>query len=114
MLSGGCASVTRKIPLQFSSMTTQQKKTWQYDWRRLQAERPTEQNAEVFHSYVEMAWQLLEEFSSADFVYSEVRKVCQPRYLFQVIADMRSEKLTMVIRDTESGLKVVSICKVRG
>ena len=95
-------------------MSTKVVKQRQYDWRRLPAERPLEQNAELFHSYVEMAWQLLEEFSSADFVYSEVKQVCQPRYLFQVIADMRTEKLTMVIRDTTSGLKMVSICKVKG
>jgi hypothetical protein len=86
-------------------------RSWQYNWRRSVGERPTASNAEVFHSYVEMAYTLLEEFSSADFVYSEVRQVCQPQYLFQVVCDMRSEKLSMRIWTTEDGMKAVSIHK---
>jgi hypothetical protein len=85
---------------------------WQHDWRRQVGERPTESNAEVFHSYVEMAYQLLEEFSSADFIYSEVRQVCQPQYLFQVVCDMSEHKLSMRIWTTEEGYKAVSIHKI--
>lgn len=87
-------------------------KRWQYDWRRQVGERPTESNAELFHSYVEMAYQLLEEFSSADFIYSEVRQVCQPQYLFQVVCDMCEHKLSMRIWTTEEGYKAVSIHKI--
>jgi hypothetical protein len=103
---------------QFSTGTMTQAKVstkgqrWQHDWRRQVGERPTESNAELFHSYVEMAYQLLEEFSSADFIYSEVRQVCQPQYLFQVVCDMRSEKLSMRIWTTEEGYKAVSIHKI--
>jgi len=85
---------------------------WQHNWRRQVGERPTESNAKLFHSYVEMAYQLLEEFSSADFIYSEVRQVCQPQYLFQVVCDMSEHKLSMRIWTTEEGYKAVSIHKI--
>ena len=83
-----------------------------FDWRKQVGKRPTDQNEELFHSYVEMAYTLLEEFSSAEFLYSEVRQVCQPAYLFSVVCDMRSDKLSMRIYDTDSGLKAISIHKV--
>ena len=83
-----------------------------FDWRKQVGERPTDQNAELFHSYVEIAYTLLEEFSSAEFIYSEVRQVCQPAYLFSVVCDMRSDKLSMRIHTTEEGWKVISIHKV--
>lgn len=87
-------------------------KKWQYDWRERTGERPTRQNAELFHNYVEFAYQMLEELGSADFVFSELRQVCQPQYLFQVVCDMRSEKLSMSIRQGKDGLKVVVIHRV--
>jgi hypothetical protein len=93
-------------------MQAQETKRWQHDWRRKTGERPTESNAKLFHSYVEMAYELLEEYSSADFIYSELRQVCQPTYLFQVVCDMRGEKLSMRIYTTEEGLKCVMIHKV--
>jgi hypothetical protein len=83
-----------------------------YDWRTKVGERPTESNAELFYSYVEMANELLEEFSSADFIYSELRQVCQPTYLFQVLLEMRGEKLSMRVYHTEEGLKAIMIHKV--
>ena len=93
------------------AMQKQSTKNWRYDWRQKVGVRPTESNSELFHRYVEMANELLEDYSSADFVYSEVRQVCQPQYLFQVVLEMRSEKLSMVIRNTEEGLRVISIHK---
>jgi hypothetical protein len=85
---------------------------WQHDWRRQVGERPTESNAKLFHNLVEIAYELLEEYSSADFPYDELRQVCQPQYLFMVVCDMRSEKLSMRIWTTESGIKAVSIHKI--
>ena len=38
-----------------------QQRRWQYDWRQRVGERPTEQNAELFHSYVEYACQAIED-----------------------------------------------------
>lgn len=93
-------------------MQTQQVKRWQYDWRRQVGERPTQENAELFHNYVEFAYRMLEELGSADFVYSDLRQVCQPQYLFQVVCDMRGEKLSMRIHQDKDGLKVVVIHKV--
>jgi len=49
-------------------MQTQQVKRWQYDWRRRVGERPTQENAELFHNYVEFAYRMLDELGSADFV----------------------------------------------
>jgi hypothetical protein len=93
-------------------METNAIRRWQYDWRLNVGERPTEQNAELFHKYVEMAYTLLEEFNSAEFMYHEVRRVCSPKYLFSVVCDMRGEKLSMRIYNTESGIKAISIHKV--
>lgn len=87
-------------------------KAYKFDWRRRVGERPTQENAELFHNYVEFAYQMLEELGSADFVYSDLRQVCQPAYLFQVICDMRGEKLSMRIHQDKDGLKVVVIHKV--
>ncbi len=92
-------------------MTTSTK-AYKFDWRRRVGERPRQQNAELFHNYVEFACQMLEELGSADFVYSDLRQVCQPAYLFQVICDMRGEKLSMRIYQDKDGLKVVVIHKV--
>ena len=83
-----------------------------FDWRKQVGERPTDQNAELFRSYVEMAHKMLEELGSADFVYSDLRQVCQPQYLFQVVCDMQSAKLSMRIYQDKDGLKVVVIHKV--
>ena len=85
---------------------------WKYSWHQRVGMRPTEQNQELFHSYVEMAYELLKGFSSADFLYNEVRKVCHPAYLFQVVCDMYDAKLYMKIYTTNEGLKVLSIHKV--
>ncbi len=89
-----------------------QVKRWQYDWRKGVGERPTSENAELFHNYVEYAYQVIEDGQRAEFPYSEVRKVCQPQYLFQVVSDMRSDKLSMRIYQNEEGLKLVVIHKV--
>jgi len=96
----------------FNSMQTKQAKRWQHDWRQQVGERPTQQNAELFHSYVEFAYQMLEELGSADFVYSDLRQVCQPQYLFQVVCDMQGDKLSMRIHQDKDGLKVVVIHKI--
>ena len=93
-------------------MATKEHTAWQYSWHQRIGMRPTEQNQELFHSFVEMAYELLEDFSSADFIYSEVRQVVHPAYLFQVVCDMRSEKLSMRVYTTEDGLKCVTIHKV--
>jgi hypothetical protein len=87
-------------------------KAYQFDWRKQVGERPTDQNLELFHSLVEQATVLIEEFNSAEFIYSEVRQVCQPAYLFSVVCDMRGDKLSMRIHTTEDGWKVISIHKV--
>lgn len=87
-------------------------KAYKFDWRKEVGERPTDQNQELFHSLVEQATVLIEEFSSVEFIYSEVRQICQPAYLFSVVCDMRSEKLSMRIHTTEEGWKVISIHKV--
>ena len=95
-------------------MQKQQKRQWQYDWRQRVGERPTEQNADVFRSYVEWAHQCLAEGTEAAFPYADVRQVCQPQYLFQVVAEMLTDKVSMrIYQDTESGLKLVVIHKVR-
>lgn len=86
-----------------------QQRRWQYDWRRGVGERPTAENAELFHRYVEYAYQAIEEGADAAFPYHDVRQVCQPAYLFQVVADMRSDKLSMRIYQDESGLKLIVI-----
>jgi hypothetical protein len=93
-------------------MQTKQAKRWQHDWRQQVGERPTQQNAELFHSYVEFAYEMLEELGSADFVYSDLRQVCQPQYLFQVVCDMQSDKLSMRIHQDKDGFKVVVIHKI--
>ena len=93
------------------TMTTSTK-AYKFDWRKQVGERPTDQNLELFHSLVEQATVLIEEFSSAEFIYSEVRQVCQPAYLFSVVCDMRSDKLSMRIHTTEEGWKVITIHKV--
>ena len=89
-----------------------QQRRWQYDWRQRVGERPTAENAELFHRYVEYAYQAIEEGSDAAFPYHDVRQVCQPQYLFQVVADMRSDKLSMRIYQDESGLKLIVIHSV--
>ena len=93
-------------------MQAQKTKRWQYDWRRKVGERPTSENAELFHSYVEYAYQAIEDGHDASFPYSDVRQVCQPQYLFQVVSDMRSDKLSMRIYQNEEGLKLVVIHSV--
>ena len=93
-------------------MATKEPTAWKYSWRQRVGMRPTEQNQELFHSYVKMAYELLEDFSSADFIYSEVRQVVHPAYLFQVVCDMRSEKLSMRVYTNEEGLKLIAIHKV--
>lgn len=87
-------------------------KAYQFNWRKEVGERPTDQNQELFHSLVEKATVLIEEFSSVEFIYSEVRQVCQPAYLFSVVCDMRSDKLSMRIHTTQEGWKVITIHKV--
>jgi hypothetical protein len=94
-------------------MQKQQAKGWQHDWRRKVGERPTEQNQALFHKYVEYAHQVLEENQDAAFPYADVRQVCQPQYLFQVVSEMRSDKLSMRIYQNEEGLKLIVIHTVR-
>lgn len=100
-----------KSPYSTGTMTISTKAQL-FDWRKQVGERPTDQNLELFHSLVEQATVLIEEFSSAEFIYSEVRQVCQPAYLFSVVCDMRGDKLSMRIHTTEDGWKVISIHKV--
>lgn len=93
-------------------METNTIRRWQYDWRLKVGERPTEQNVQLFHSYVEKAYTSLAESSPAEFTYQDVRRVCSPQYLFSVVRDMQSEKLSMRIYNNESGVKAISIHKV--
>jgi hypothetical protein len=93
-------------------MQAQQTKRWQYDWRQKVGERPVSENAELFHQYVEWAYQAIEDFQHAALPYTDVRQVCQPQYLFQVVCDMRSEKLSMRVYHNEEGLKLIVIHKV--
>ena len=83
---------------------------WKHDWRVTAGGRPVD--AELFHMYVEEAYKLLEEYTSADFLYHDVKEVCQPQYLFSVVSDMTECKLSMKIYNTESGLRVITIHKV--
>ncbi len=108
--SGGCASVTRRQLTRFKSMTQATAPAWKHNWRQAPGNRPTD--AKLFHSYVEQAYELLSEYSSADFLYHDVREVCQPQYLFSVVSDMSECKLSMKIHNTESGLRVITIHKV--
>jgi hypothetical protein len=85
--------------------------TWKYNWRQATGGRTAD--AKLFHSYVEEAYTLLKECNAADFLYHDVRKVCQPQYLFSVVSDMSECKLSMKIHNTESGLRVITIHKVR-
>jgi hypothetical protein len=96
-------------------MQVQEHTAWKYSWHQRIGERPTEQNAEVFHRYVEDAYTCLEEdnpLEPAMYVYSEVRKLCHPAYFFQVVSEMRSEKLSMRVYTNEEGLKLIAIHKV--
>ena len=93
-------------------MKAQEHTAWKYSWHQRVGMRPTKQNEVAFQFYVEMAYKLLEEFNSADFLYSEVREMCNPAYLFQVVCDMTEYKLSMKVHTTESGLKCITIHKV--
>jgi len=83
-----------------------------YDWRQEVGKPLSAENLSLFHNYLEMACQMLEEYSSVDFIYSDVIQMCKPAYLFSVICDMRGEKLSMRIYQTDSGIKVIYIHKV--
>jgi hypothetical protein len=83
---------------------------WKHNWRVTTGSRPVD--ATLFHSYVEEAYKLLEECNVADFLYHDVKEVCQPQYLFSVVSDMIECKLSMKIHNTESGLRVITIHKV--
>ena len=90
--------------------TTTATAKWKHDWRVAAGGRPVD--AELFHMYVEEAYKLLEECNAADFLYHDVKEVCQPQYLFSVVSDMTECKLSMKIYNTESGLRVITIHKV--
>ena len=83
-----------------------------YDWRQEVGKPLSAENLSLFHSYVDMAYHLLEDYNSADFIYSDVIQMCKPAYLFSVICDMRGEKLSMRIYQTDSGIKAICIHKV--
>lgn len=83
---------------------------WKHNWRESTGNRPVD--AKLFHMMVETAHELLAEYSSADFLYHDVRAVVQPQYLFSVVSDMTECKLSMKIYNTESGLRVITIHKV--
>ena len=93
-----------------TATTTAPTTKWKHDWRQTAGSRPVD--AKFFHSYVEQAYELLKEFTSADFLYHDVREVCQPQYLFSVVSVMTECKLSMKIYNTESGLRVITIHKV--
>ena len=90
--------------------TTATAAKWKHDWRVAAGGRPVD--AELFHMYVEEAYKLLAECNAADFLYHDVKEVCQPQYLFSVVSDMTECKLSMKIYNTESGLRVITIHKV--
>jgi hypothetical protein len=83
---------------------------WKYNWRQTSGKRPAD--AKLFHMMVEAAHELLAEYSSADFLYQDVKAIVQPQYLFSVVSDMSGYKLSMKIHNTESGLRVITIHKV--
>ena len=83
---------------------------WKYNWRQTSGKRPAD--AKLFHMMVEAAHELLAEYSSADFLYQDVKAIVQPQYLFSVVSDMSGYKLSMKIYNTESGLRVITIHKV--
>ena len=83
---------------------------WKYNWRQATGKRPAD--AKLFHMMVEAAHELLAEYSSADFLYQDVKAIVQPQYLFSVVSDMSECKLSMKIHNTESGLRVITIHKV--
>lgn len=112
MLVGAAHPNNAGIQLYRTRIMSVSTKAYAFDWRKQVGERPTDQNLELFHSLVEQAYVLIEEFNSAEFIYSEVRQVCQPAYLFSVVCDMRGDKLSMRIHTTEDGWKVISIHKV--
>jgi hypothetical protein len=93
-----------------TTTTTATSVKWKHNWRESTGNRPAD--AKLFHSYVETAHELLEEYASADFLYHDVKDVCQPQYLFSVVSDMTECKLSMKIHNTESGLRVITIHKV--
>jgi hypothetical protein len=95
-------------------MQAQKTKHWQYDWRKGKGvgKRPTSENAQLFHEYVHWAYEAIAVFQHAAFPYSELERVCQPQYLFQVVSDMCSDKLSMRIFRNEEGLKLVVIHSV--
>ena len=93
-----------------TTATTATTAAWKHDWRVATGKRPVD--AKLFHSYVEEAYKLIEEYNSADFLYHDVRAVVQPQYLFSVVSDMIECKLSMKIHNTESGLRVITIHKV--
>ena len=93
-----------------TSATTATATAWKHDWRVATGKRPAD--AKLFRSYVETAHKLLEECNGADFLYHDVKDVCQPQYLFSVVSDMSECKLSMRIHNTESGLRVITIHKV--
>jgi hypothetical protein len=83
---------------------------WKHNWRVTTGSRPVD--AKRFHMMVEAAHELLAEYNSADFLYHDVKEVCQAQYLFSVVSDMTECKLSMKIHNTESGLRVITIHKV--
>ncbi len=93
-----------------TTATTAKAPAWKHNWRVATGKRPVD--AELFHSYVEEAYKLLEEYNSADFLYHDVKAIVQPQYLFSVVSDMIEHKLSMKIHNTESGLRVITIHKV--
>ena len=93
-----------------TSATTATTSKWKHDWRVAPGKRPAD--ATLFRSYVETAHKLLEECNGADFLYQDVKDVCQPQHLFSVVSDMSECKLSMRIHNTESGLRVITIHKV--
>ena len=95
---------------QATMATTTATAKWKHDWRVTAGGRPVD--AELFHMYVEEAYKLLAECNAADFLYHDVKEVCQPQYLFSVVSDMTECKLSMKIYNTESGLRVITIHKV--
>jgi len=94
-------------------MTQATAPAWKYNWRQAPGTAAVSPfKGWLFRNYVEQAYKLLSEYSSADFLYHDVRDVCQPQYLFSVVSDMSECKLSMKIHNTESGLRVITIHKV--
>ena len=91
-------------------MQTLTKPEWKHDWRKEVGYAPSVASTEVFHSYVETAYKLLEESKALDLLAADVQKLgVRPQYLYQVLLDMHGSQLCMKLHTTEEGVRLLSL-----